>query len=89
MQTACVGPVPLQEQAIAEAALFHATKSGADRFAKGQLYKAQQSLEKAKSALKIREHQLAKEEFQRTIEFAEQAENTARVKRIESGEFQP
>ena len=71
---------------MARAALAAAKDSGAERLAPGIWYKADENYHLGQKFLKEKDNPSAKSSFLRAIEFAEKAENAARLKKFESGE---
>jgi hypothetical protein len=85
----CVGPQPVRERVLADAAIRFAEKNGAPKHAKGALFQAQQEYENAERLMQMRRHDEARDTYRRAREWAEKAETSARLKRMESGDFAP
>ena len=84
---ACVViPLPIEEHTLARAALSSARDAGAERLAPGLWYKAEENYRRGEKFLKDKDNESAKKNFLRAIEFSEQAENSSRLKKFESGE---
>ena len=81
-----VAPLPTEEYTLARAALAAAKDSGAERLAPGIWYKADENYHFGEKYLKEKDNISAKAAFLKSIEFAEKAENAARIKKFESGE---
>jgi hypothetical protein len=84
---ACVTmPPPIEDYALAKAALDAAKAVEAARFSSGFFHRAELSYKKAVSLFEDREYEQAQEEFRRARDAAEKAENSARLLRFKNGE---
>lgn len=86
MISCVVVPLPIEEYTLARAALASARDAGAERLAPGLWYKAEENYRRGEKFLKDKDNESAKKNFLRAIEFSEQAENSSRLKKFESGE---
>ena len=83
----CVsGPVPVEEYALARAAIEAARNVEASRYAPGYWSQADEAYRRAKILLSERENEEARVEFLRARLAAERAENSARYIRFKNGE---
>ncbi len=81
----CVGPKPMNDYVLAREALNFARASEAQSLASGWLFKAEETFQKAESAWKLNENDLARKLFIKSRKYSERAENSARVKKFKSG----
>jgi len=86
--TACVTlpSVPIEDYAIARTAIDAAKSVDAARYSPGFFHKAEIAYRTAQLAYQDRDYQTAIEEFQLAREFAEKAENSARLIRFKNGD---
>ncbi len=87
--TGCVSMIPVDEYAIARAAMDGAKESEAPRFAPALWYKAEQAYREGETFFKERAFEDATTRFSQARALAEQAENAARLSRFESGDLAP
>lgn len=85
----CVSIIPVDEYAIARAAMDGAKESEAPRFAPALWYKAEQAYREGETFFRERAYDQALNRFIQTRTLAEQAENAARLSRFESGDLAP
>ena len=85
----CVSLIPVDEYTIARSAMDGAKESEAPRFAPALWYKAEQAYREGETFFRIRAYDEALKRFVQARSFAEQAENTARLSRFESGDLAP
>jgi hypothetical protein len=81
-----IAPLPVEEFTLARTALEAARESGADRLAPGLWHTAEEHYRLGQRDLKDKDNESAKKNFLRSIESAEKAENTSRLKKFSSGE---
>ncbi len=81
--------IPVDEYAIARAAMDGAKESEAPRFAPALWYKAEQAYREGETYYKERSFEEAAKRFAQARSLAEQAENAARLSRFESGDLAP
>ncbi len=86
---ACAGPQPIEEMALARAALDAAKDSGAPTVSPGFWHTAEDDFRKANVAMKNNDNYGAKDLFVECRELAEKAENATRLKKFKSGESFP
>ncbi len=79
-------PIPIDEYALARAAIDSAKNAQAARFSPGLWHKAENSYRKAQALYRNQDWADAKEEFLKAREAAEKAENSARLIRQKTGE---
>lgn len=81
----CAGPKPIEEYTLARTALQAAKVSGATSAAPGFWHRAEENFRKGQKAFDLNDNILAKEFFERAREYAEKAENAARLQSFRSG----
>ncbi len=81
--------IPVDEYAIARAAMDGAKESEAPRFAPALWYKAESAYREGETFFKERSFEEAAKRFSQARALAEQAENAARLSRFESGDLAP
>ncbi|MDX9730933.1 MAG: hypothetical protein RBT63_04095 [Bdellovibrionales bacterium] len=89
LQAGCVSMIPVDEYAIARAAMDGARDSEAPRFAPALWYRAEQAYREGEAFFRNRAYDEAQERFVMARNLAEQAENASRLARFESGDFAP
>lgn len=88
--TACAtGEPPVEDYVLARSALDSARAIDSARYSPGNFHKAEVSYRKAKGMYEDREYGKARDEFRSAREFAEKAENTARLMQFKTGEIVP
>lgn len=87
--TGCVTHVPVDEYTLARAAYESAKDADAVRYAPSLWYSAEQAYREGQRAYKDRRYEKATEAFLEAKEFAEKAENAARLARHQSGDILP
>ncbi|MCC7404354.1 MAG: DUF4398 domain-containing protein [Bdellovibrionales bacterium] len=85
----CASAPPINEYTIARTALQAAQDVEAARYASGFWHKAEEFYRKGQDAYKDNDFAAAREYFERAREFAEKAENSARLRKFQSGEGFP
>ena len=85
----CVSMIPVDEYTIARAAMDGAKESEAPRFAPALWYKAEQAYREGETFFRERSFGEASKRFGAARTLAEQAENSARLSRFESGDLAP
>lgn len=85
----CVSYAPVDEYNLARAAYVAARDADSLRFAPALWFSAEQSYREGQRAFKDRRYTDAKEAFEKARYYAEQAENAARLARMQSGEVLP
>lgn len=81
---------PVEEYTLAQTALQAARYAEGSRFAPGHWYRAEDAYNKGKRAYEDRNYSNARKLFNISIQYAERAENAARLARMQSaGEFYP
>ncbi len=85
----CTSKPPLEEYTLAKTALDSAQTSGANKFAPGFWFKAEDSYRKGEQSFKDGRFEESKKHFELSREFSEKAENKARFDRSKSGEDFP
>jgi hypothetical protein len=83
------GQPPIEEFVLARTALESATAIDSARYSPGNFHKAENSFRKAKGMFKDRDYEKARYEFLLAREFAEKAENTARLMQFKTGDIVP
>ena len=85
--TRCVTvPAPMEEYALARAAIEAAKAVESSRYSPGNWHQADESYRRAQALFVEREFEDAKQEFIRARVAAERAENSARLIRLKNGE---
>jgi len=85
--TACVvAPVPIEDYALARAALAAAKAVDAAKYSPGHFHKAETAYKRAENLLQTKETDEAQLEFINARQWAEKAENSARLIRFKNGE---
>lgn len=79
-------PAPIEEWTLARAALEAAKSVHAAKYSPGFWHQAEDAYRKARILMKDEKYSEAKEEFNTARRAAEKAENSARIKRQQSGE---
>ena len=79
-------PAPVEVYALARAAIDAAKAVDAARYSAGYFHKAEQTYRSAQQEFDEREYESAKEDFLRAKDYAERAENSARLIRFKNGE---
>jgi hypothetical protein len=87
--TGCVHRIPVDEYTMARAAYEAAKDSDAARFAPSLWFNAEQAYREAQKDFRDRRYDEAKTRFIQAQDLAEQAENSARLSRNQSGEVIP
>ena len=82
----CVGAPPHEDYALASIAIESAKNAGASKFATGYWNKCLTTYKQAQDDFEERHYGEAKAFFIKARVFAEKAENSARLKRLRSGE---
>ena len=85
----CVSVLPIDEYAVARAALDAAKESEAPRYAPALWYKAEQAYREGEVLYSDRHFEDALVRFNQARALSEQAENAARVSRFEAGDLAP
>ena len=85
----CVGAPPIEEYTLARTALESARDSGASSISPGFYHKAEQLYREGIKSFQLKENDRAKKLFAKARKYAEKAENSARVKKFQSGEGFP
>ena len=85
LMAGCAGPKPIEEYTLARAALQAAKVSGATSAAPGFWHRAEENYRKGEKAFDLNDNILAKELFERAREYAEKAENAARLQNFRTG----
>lgn len=85
----CASSPPIEEYTIARTALRAAQESDAARYASGFWHNAEQHYRKGQKLFRLNDFALAKEHFDKAIDYAEKAENVTRLKKYQSGEGLP
>lgn len=85
----CVSKIPVDEYAIARAAMDGARESEAPRYAPALWYKAEQAYREGEIFFRERVYDQAFKRFGQARAWAEQAENAARLTRYEAGDLAP
>lgn len=85
----CASPKPITEYAFARQALASAKKANALKFAPELLHQAELTYQKGEVAFRSGDHAIAKDLFNESQRFAEKAEDEARLKSFQSGDFGP
>lgn len=80
-------PAPIEEWTLARTALEAAKSVQAAKYSPGFWHQAEDAYRKAKILMKDDSYQEAREEFNIARKAAEKAENSARIKRQQSGEI--
>lgn len=75
----CVGKPPLRTYTIARTALESAKRAEGARSAAEDMHKAEEAYRRGEFYYRNRDFAAAADEFEDTIKFAEEAENTARL----------
>ncbi len=83
----CAAAPPVEEYAIARVALQAARAADGLRYAPSLWHRAEQSYQAGKKAFTEKDFSSAQKHFDQATVFAERAENAARLKRLDSGEF--
>ncbi len=85
---ACVTlpPPPIEQYTLARAAIDAAKAVDAARYSPGYFHKAELAYRTAQTAYEDRDYETASEEFRSAREYAEKAENSARLTRFKNGE---
>lgn len=86
---ACSTNPPLEEYTLAKTALEAAQASGANKFAPGFWFKAEESYRLGEQKFKDGKYEESKIHFVQAQDFAEKAENKARFDRSKSGDDFP
>jgi len=81
LMAGCIGRPPLRTYTIARIALESAKKSEGFRAAPEDMHMAEESYRKGEFYYRNKDYSSAAEEFEKTIQFAEGAENAARLNR--------
>lgn len=79
-------PAPVEEWTLARSALEAAKSVQAAKYSPGFWHQAEDSYRKARILMKEESYEEAREEFNTARRAAEKAENSARIKRQQSGE---
>ena len=83
--SACVGPAPVEDFALARSAQESARDAEAVRYAPNLWYKAQEQYKKAQVSFDNRDYEEAKESFIETRQMFEKAETMSRISRMQAG----
>jgi hypothetical protein len=87
--SACVTYIPADEYNLARAAYEAARDADAARYAPALWFKVEQAYREGQKLFRERDHENARVMFIQAKNFAEQAENAARIERHKSGDFVP
>ncbi|RYZ61312.1 MAG: DUF4398 domain-containing protein [Proteobacteria bacterium] len=87
--TGCVTHIPVDEYTMARAAYEAAKDSDAARFAPSLWFNAEQAYREAQKDFRDRHYEQAAIRFVQAQDLSEQAENSARLSRNQSGEVIP
>ena len=87
--TSCVGPQPISEFTLADAALSAALRYGAPRLAPKPWYEAERYYRRGVRLFKENFRRKARAHFIQARKYAEKAENLARIKKFQSGDSLP
>lgn len=85
----CATEPPLEQFTIARASLNAARDVDSTRFSPGHFHRAEEQYRLGEKAYRSEDYALAKKYFEQSIYFAEQAENSTRLKKFKSGESFP
>lgn len=85
----CVTSFPIEEYALARAAVEAAKDSDAPRYAPNLWYKAEEAYQQGQREYKERSYSKARDAFIEAKYHAERAENAARLQRFQSGDAVP
>jgi len=81
-----VAPQPLSEYTLARTAVQAAKDAGAENFAGGLWYQAQNQFRLGQKSWQDKDNEAARKHFNSAVRLAEKAENAARIKKFETGE---
>lgn len=87
--TGCVHRIPVDEYTMARAAYEAAKDADSARFAPSLWFNAEQAYREGQKAFRDRRYEEAKNAFTKAQELSEQAENSAKLSRNQSGEVIP
>ncbi len=85
----CASNPPLEEYTLAKTALDAAQNSGANKYAPGYWFKAEETYRQGEVAFRNGQFEESKELFVQSKNFSEKSENKARFDRAKSGEDFP
>lgn len=85
----CATEPPLEQFTIARAALNAARDVDSTRFSPGHFHRAEEQFRLGEKAYRDEDYAVAKNYFEQSIYFAEQAENSTRLKKFKTGESFP
>lgn len=83
---ACASDPPLEEYTLADTALTAARNVKAEKYAPAYWYRAQTSFDSAQVLFRAKDYDDAADEFRKAREYAEQAENAAKLNQLRSGD---
>lgn len=89
LASGCVSKIPVDEYTMARAAYEAAKDADSARFAPSLWFNAEQAFREAQKSFRDRHYEDAKKQFAQAQELSEQAENSARLSRNQSGEVIP
>ena len=85
----CATEPPLEQFTIARAALNAARDVDATRYSPGHFHRAEEQYRYGEKSYRAEDYAVAKNYFEQAIYFAEQAENSTRLKKFKTGESFP
>jgi TolA-binding protein len=89
LSTGCVTSFPVDEYNLARAALEAAKEAEAQRLSAALFHKANEAYRTAVDCYQARKYDCARQNFEESRRFSEEAENVARIARFQSGETVP
>ncbi len=89
LSAGCVSSLPVEEFTLARSAYLSAKEADAAQYAPALWYSAEQCFRDGEKAYKSRRFGEAEYQFNKAKIFAEQAENSARLARQQSGQLSP
>lgn len=87
--SSCATEPPLEQFTTARAALNAARDVDSTRFSPGHFHRAEEQYRYGEKAYRDEDYALAKKYFEQATYFAEQAENSTRLKKFKTGESFP
>jgi Domain of unknown function (DUF4398) len=85
----CQHNPPIEEYTLARTALSAAKKAGGNRYAPSYFHSAEESYLSGEARFKENEYDQSRELFVKARQFAEKAENIARLQKFKTGEVSP
>jgi hypothetical protein len=85
LTSACAGPKPYEDYALAYVALEAAKSAEASRYSPGNWSKAERLYREGQQAYNDNSNKHAKKLFQLSMSYAEKAENVTRLKKFQTG----